>query len=192
MRVPVWSMIILASAFMATGVYVQQSLDGPELSDQEYQPIEASLTTPDLPSNIIGNKRPDFSLPDVTGTIRNISEWDGKLIAVNFWATWCLPCLKEIPELVDLQARYGDQGFQVIGIALQRPDELGEFINDHKMNYPVLAGEAAVILVAESYGNLLGALPYTAIIDPTGKVVFTKAGPVTGTEVEEIIKEILQ
>ena len=183
--------VIIALAFMAAGVYVQQRLNGPEMSNQEFRPVEESVPAPVLFSDITGKKRPDFSLADVTGTIRNISEWDGKLIAVNFWATWCLPCLKEIPELIDLQDRYGDQGFQVIGIALQRPDVLGEFINEHKMNYPVLAGEALAILVAESYGNLLGVLPYTAIIDPTGKVVFTKAGPVSGTEVEEIIEEIL-
>ena len=144
-----------------------------------------------LMANIVGKIRPDFSLPDLNGQHRLISEWDGKVIAINFWASWCLPCLDEIPELVSLQSLYRDLGFQVIGIALEKPDGLDEFIKQHNMNYPVLAGEEAVIVIAENYGNLVGALPYTAIVDRVGKIVYTKAGPVNQAEVEAIIKGLL-
>ena len=144
-----------------------------------------------LMANIVGKIRPDFSLPDLNGQHRSISEWDGKVIAINFWASWCLPCLDEIPELVSLQSLYRDLGFQVIGIALEKPDGLDEFIKQHNMNYPVLAGEEAVIVIAENYGNLVGALPYTAIVDRVGKIVYTKAGPVNQAEVEAIIKGLL-
>ncbi|NIN33926.1 MAG: redoxin domain-containing protein, partial [Gammaproteobacteria bacterium] len=98
--------------------------------------------------DVTGLQRPAFSLPDVSGVTRHISEWDGSVIAINFWATWCLPCLKEVPQLVDLQTRYGNEGFQVIGIALQKAEELHEFIQEQAMNYPVLAGEIDVIEVA--------------------------------------------
>jgi peroxiredoxin len=149
--------------------------------------------SPPVPAvvDVRGLYRPDFSLADLSGNIRTLSEWDGKVIAVNFWASWCAPCLQEIPELVDLQHRYGDKGLQILGIALQKPEELGEFVAEYKMNYPVLAGEAAVIEIAENFGNSFGALPYTAIIDRSGRIIFVKAGPVTGKEVEDLIMPLL-
>jgi len=142
--------------------------------------------------NVIGDMRPEFSLPDIYGIQHPINEWDGKVVAVNFWATWCLPCLKEIPELIALQSLYGAKGFQVIGIALQKQDDLlNQFIVQHKISYPVLVGEAPVIIIAENFGNRVGALPYTAILDRVGTVVFTKVGPITRDEVEGIVKELL-
>jgi len=152
--------------------------------------IEPSHPVPAV-VDVRGSYRPDFSLADLSGKIRKLSEWDGKVIAVNFWASWCAPCLQEIPELVDLQHRYGDRGFQILGIALQKPEELGDFVVEYKMNYPVLAGESAVIEIAENFGNSFGALPYTAIIDRGGKIIFVKAGPVTGKEVEDLILPLL-
>lgn len=138
-----------------------------------------------------GSRRPDFELADLSGRLRSIGEWDGKVIAVNFWASWCAPCLQEIPELVDLQTRYGADGLQVVGIALQKPEELGEFVIEYKMNYPVMAAETPVIEIAESFGNMIGALPYTAIVDRHGTIVYVKAGPVTGAEVEAVITPLL-
>jgi peroxiredoxin len=173
------------------------ALAGFLLSRATSSPAPHTVTTmetpPPLPAvvDVRGMHRPDFSLADFSGNIRRLDEWDGKVIAVNFWASWCAPCLQEIPELVELQHRYGDRGFQILGIALQKPEELGEFVVEYKMNYPVLAGETAVIKIAEDFGNSFGALPYTAIIDRAGKIVFVKAGPVTGKEVEDLILPLL-
>ena len=141
--------------------------------------------------DVTGLLRPDFSLPDISGAQRHISEWDGKVITINFWATWCLPCLKEVPLLVDLQSEYGDDGFQVIGIALQKPEDVMDFIRDNNVNYPILAAEMEVIPVAEAYGNQLAALPYTAIIDREGEIVYTKHGAVTRAEVVAVISPLL-
>lgn len=142
-------------------------------------------------TDVTGIMRPDFSLPDISGVRRHISEWDGKVIAINFWASWCLPCLEEVPLLVQLQSQYGSDGFQVIGIALQQPEEILGFIQDHNMNYPVLAAEMEVIAVAEAYGNMIGALPYTAVIDRKGEIVFTKHGPVSKDELVAVISPLL-
>jgi peroxiredoxin len=150
-----------------------------------------NIQTQDLFESIEGTYRPDFSLPDIHGQPRSITEWNGKVVLVNFWATWCLPCLTEIPELLTLQDDYGQQGLQVVGIALQKPEEVTGFVSEHNMTYPVLAGEAEVIVIAESYGNHIGALPYTAIIDRDGIVVFTKAGPISRSEVEDLIADLL-
>ncbi|MCP4044224.1 MAG: TlpA family protein disulfide reductase, partial [Gammaproteobacteria bacterium] len=68
-----------------------------------------------------GKPRPEFSLNDLTGTPRRVREWDGRLLFVNFWATWCPPCLREIPTFIELQDRYGSRGLQFLGVAVQDP-----------------------------------------------------------------------
>ena len=181
--------VVVALLSLGSGFFISRTLLVPESANG---PTVATVPDPGpVLNDVIGMQRPDFSLADLEGRLRTMSEWDGKVVAVNFWASWCAPCLTEIPELVDLQTRYGERGFQIVGIALQKPDELGEFVKQYKMNYPVMAGEAPVIEIAENFGNIVGALPYTAIIDRQGKIVFVKAGPVTGHEVESIINPLL-
>jgi thiol-disulfide isomerase/thioredoxin len=186
-----WGVILVVLVAGAAGVYTHYlaESDGTQLNSYSVDAIP-SQEFPVL-IDVTGLKRPEFSLPDVSGTPRHISEWDGKVIAINFWASWCLPCLEEVPQLVELQAQYGMEGFQVIGIALQKAEEVMDFIRDNNMNYPVLAAEMAVIPVAEDYGNLLGALPYTAIIDRDGEIVFTKHGAITRDEVISVISPLL-
>ena len=138
-----------------------------------------------------GMERPDFSLTDINGKIRRIDEWNGRVIALNFWATWCPPCRKEIPEFVALQSRYADRGLQFVGIALQRPEEVQGFLQEHHINYPVLAGETDVEALSRAYGNTYGALPYTVIIDRTGKIAFVKEGLLSGKVAEQVITRLL-
>jgi len=175
----------LALAFIAglAGFYLSKS-------SGTAPPVAASPPPPPV-GELIGSSRPAFRLTDVAGRERSISEWDGKVLAINFWATWCPPCIKEIPEFVELQQRYGDEGLQFIGIALQRPEEVTDFMREKAMNYPVLAGEMDVIRIAEAYGNDIGALPYTVIIDRRGRVHFTRKGPLPGKDAEAIILELL-
>ncbi len=140
---------------------------------------------------IVGQHRPAFTLPDLDGQLRSVTEWDGKVVALNFWATWCPPCIKEVPEFVALQRKYQGQGLQFIGIALQKPEEVLEFVTEHKVNYPILAGELEVIKLAEAYGNHIGALPYTVIIDRNGQVAHVKPGILPTEEAESIITGLL-
>jgi len=140
---------------------------------------------------MVGQARPDFTLPDLKGRPRHIGEWDGQVVALNFWATWCPPCLKEIPRLITLQSRYGGRGLQIVGIALQKPGDVSAFVREHGMNYPVLAGEMPVVKVAESYGDSIGALPYTVVIDRHGRIAYTKQGPVTVQEIRKVIQPLL-
>ena len=140
---------------------------------------------------ILGRHRPAFTLPDLDGQPRTISEWDGKVVALNFWATWCPPCIREVPEFVTLQEKYRAQGLQFIGIALQKPEDVREFVARHKVNYPILVGELEVIKLAETYGNNIGALPYTVIIDRNGKVVHVKPGILPTEEAESVITGLL-
>ncbi len=140
---------------------------------------------------LIGELRPEFNLPDMTGKVRNISEWDGKVVVINFWATWCPPCREEIPEFVKLQEKYADSGLQFIGIALQQAEDVRDFANMMGMNYPILVGEEAVIQISTEYGNSIGALPYTAIVDRQSRIAFLKRGPLSREVAEKVITSLL-
>lgn len=123
-----------------------------------------------------GKQGAEFTLPDVLGRPRQLSEWTGRVRVINFWATWCEPCIREVPGLVDLQGRYGEAGLQVIGIALQEPAEVAGFIDQYGVNYPILTGDDEVIMIAESYGNTAGVVPYTVILDRQGMIRYLRHG----------------
>ena len=178
----------LGLAFLSgfAGYLVQQAMTGEAL------PVSADQL-PLLPAvhDVLGLQHPPFTLPDLDGRAHTIDEWQGQVILLNFWATWCLPCREEIPVLVDLQKRFVDHGLQIIGIALQQASEVRDFADELDINYPVLVGELEVARITVDYGNSLGALPYTAIIDRAGRIAFVKRGPLTRTEAESVINTLL-
>lgn len=139
---------------------------------------------------VIGEPRPDFSLPDPDGDMRAISDWDGDILAINFWATWCTPCKEEIPEFVELQNKYRDRGVTFVGVAIDSNTAVTEFIDRYGMNYPVLIGEQAAIDAAEAYGNDIGALPYTAFVDRSGRISHVRRGRLPKPEAEAILQQL--
>ena len=137
----------------------------------------------------IENKyRPDFMLPDLSGLMRNVNEWNGKVLIVNFWATWCPPCVREMPMFVEAQTTFSPQGVQFVGIAIDSATNVSEFVKDFEGNYPLLVGtQEATIEIAYQFGNEVGVLPYTAVVNPAGKVVFTHMGEMSREMVVEAI-----
>jgi len=188
-----FGLAIIGLAFIAglAGYLYQANNTVPEGVENLVNEIDNPTPIEEEQVDIIGRQRPEFSMQDVHGQLRHIDEWDGQVIAINFWATWCAPCLKEIPEFVHLQEKYSGQGLQFIGIALQKPEEVLGFIEETGMNYPVMAGEMEVVDLARLYGNELGALPYTVIIDKEGVVAFVKLGQLSGEEAEKVITRLL-
>jgi len=142
-------------------------------------------------NKVVGKQRPDFQLLDTEKVQRNISEWDGKVLLVNFWATWCPPCKKEMPAFIELQEQYKEQGFQVIGIALDDMDSVTDFGDTLGVNYPLLIAEYAGIELARDYGNKIGALPFSVFVGRDGKITLTKTGELSKKQVEEIITPML-
>jgi thiol-disulfide isomerase/thioredoxin len=133
------------------------------------------------------NPLPEFSLPDLSGKQRSIKEWQGKVLVINFWATWCPPCLKEMPEFAALQSEYSDKGLQFLGIALDDPEPVKEFIASHKINYPILMGQGQGTKLAHDLGNIVNAVPFTVIVNKKGLAVQRHMGELTR---EQLIKTV--
>jgi peroxiredoxin len=176
---------VLAILSAVAGYQLQEYLK----ADNNEQAIV--VKNPIVAEDVINTKVEDFSLSDVNGKQRYLSEWRGKVIVINFWATWCPPCREEIPAFVELQQQYSEQGLQFIGIALQQAEEIRDFIVEFNVNYPNLVGGGDVIKVSKKLGNDIGALPYTVIIDRNGKIAFTRRGPLSKSEAESVIKALL-
>ncbi len=131
------------------------------------------------------------SLPDMQGTSQAISQWRGKVLVVNFWATWCEPCRKEIPEFIELQEQFRDKGLLFIGIAVDQPEKVAAFSKEIGINYPVLTGGMQAMALAEAAGNNHGALPFTVIIDRSGKITGTHLGRLSRNKLEAMFKPLL-
>jgi len=130
---------------------------------------------------------PELSLTDLGGQKLELSSHRGKVVLLDFWATWCAPCRTEIPLLVDLQKKYGNQGLQVIGISLDDdPKAVRGFYKQFKMNYPVAIGDANL---AERYGGILG-LPVNFVIDREGRIHTKHLGEVDISLIEQEINSL--
>ena len=142
---------------------------------------------------LIGHQRPEFSLPDSLGLVHSISEWDGKVILLNFWASWCVPCRREIPDFVQLQQKFSEQGVQFVGIALDHPLVIDEFLLalGVELNYPNLIAEKEAIEVAKSYGNALGVLPYSVLIDRDGRIAHIQYGEMSKDFALSLLQKLL-
>lgn len=126
----------------------------------------------------------DFALPDVDGKERWLSEWQGRVIVLNFWATWCAPCKEEMPLLMATHKRYQEQGLSVIGVAIDTRNAVAAYARELAINYPLLIGDEAGLDIMSRYGNSRGALPYTVVIGRDGAVVAKKLGAYKGNELE--------
>ena len=170
------AVIFVASAVM--GNFIVQGLRTPP------EPNEETLS-------LIGAPLPPFSLKAIDGVVENASQWQGKVQIINFWATWCPPCKREIPILIELQDEYRAHGLQVIGIALDDIAPVKTYVEENGINYPILGGEQDVIEVAEQLGNNMGILPYTLVVDRAGNITFIRYGEVDKKTVESEIKALL-
>lgn len=131
------------------------------------------------------------SMIDPNAKAQNLSKYKGKIIVLNFWATWCPPCREEMPELSQLHQRYQSKNVVVLGVAIDELHLVKEYLQTSPVTYPILITENAGMDLSDQLGNNQGVLPYTLIINADGKVVETYFGRVSQSLLEPVIKSLL-
>ena len=154
------------------------------------EPKQASTATITA-KTIVGQPRPDFSMADVDGKQQSVSQWDGKVMLINFWATWCPPCRREIPAFIKLQDDYREKGLVIVGIALDTQQAAIDFVDPMGINYPILVGEVDGISLTQKYGNDLGVLPYSVIVDRNGVIQQSFRHEVSYEDAEKMVTPYL-
>ena len=137
--------------------------------------------------------RPDFTLATIDGGSRSVAEWDGQVLLIDFWASWCIPCRREMPTFNALRAAYGHRGFEVVGLAADTLEKVREFVAEVPVDFPIVYGDMFDVMdISAEYGNTFGGLPYSAFVDRNGIIRYTqKPGEVTFEEAEEILQRLL-
>ncbi len=131
---------------------------------------------------------PSFTLADIDGVERNFAEWSGKHRLLNFWATWCAPCRREIPLLKAFQEEHGQNGYVVIGIAVDFPEEVALYAESAEFNYPILVGQEDAMAVAETSGIEFIGMPFTMIVGADGELLNTHTGEILAEDLEHIVE----
>ncbi len=133
---------------------------------------------------------PEFRLPDLEGQEVAGSRWEGKVLVLNFWATWCPPCLRELPLFDELQRTHADAGLQVLGIAIDNKEDVKRFLAEHPVDFPILLGDTTTIDLSRRLGNRVQGLPFTAIFDPRGKRIYGHTGEMTRAALTEHLEPL--
>lgn len=127
------------------------------------------------------------SFVDPSGKPQPLAQWRGKVLVINFWASWCPPCREEMPVLNELQLKYADKGLQLVGISAEDIDATKNFTT----NYPLLAADAQAMPLAASLGNHRSVLPFTVVLDRHGKITKTMHGKVDNSTLEKAVTPLL-
>ncbi|MEO7917413.1 MAG: TlpA disulfide reductase family protein [Dokdonella sp.] len=160
--------VVLALTSAAVGLLASRWMQAPP----QNVAIERGVTTLQ-----IGDRRDDDTLPDRAGTRTSLTQWDGKLILVNFWASWCGPCREEMPLLDSIRKRHGSKGLEVVGIATEDAPAANRFLEQFPVSYPILINDPATSPDwSIRYGNTRNVLPYSVLIGRDGRIVEQRIG----------------
>ncbi len=126
---------------------------------------------------------------DAAGNEQMLGRWSGKLLVINFWATWCAPCREEMPMLDRLQEAHGPNGLQIVGIAADSRSNVDNFAKSAKLSYPLFSDENGAIELSKRLGNKFGLLPFTAVIRPGGEVLMVQTGMINEAQMSAIVSK---
>jgi thiol-disulfide isomerase/thioredoxin len=142
-------------------------------------------------ASLVGSRQPGYSLPDLQGTLGDERRFAGRVVLLNFWATWCPPCREELPALAALRERLAGRGFEVVGIAVDDHDEVRDFLATLSLSYPQLVAGSAGLGLVRAYGDEMGVLPYSVLVDRAGAIRAQIPGVVPLAEIEGQILGLL-
>lgn len=138
---------------------------------------------------VVPERLPDIALPDPEGIAHRLTDWKGRPLLINFWATWCDPCRREIPLLKSLRHEHAADRLQVIGIAVDSPDEVRKYTADHGIDYPVLVGEQGGFAAVSAFG-VDTVLPFSVFADASGRILTLKVGELHPDEAQLILERL--
>jgi thiol-disulfide isomerase/thioredoxin len=130
-------------------------------------------------------------LAGLDGTAQTLTAYRGRILIVNFWATWCAPCREEIPLFVRLQQEYAHKSVQFVGIAIDQVDKVRQFAEEFRINYPLLIGGMDTLELSRQAGNKAGVLPYTLVLGRDGRIAVTLVGGISETRMREVLGPLL-
>ncbi|MGH8760060.1 MAG: TlpA family protein disulfide reductase [Burkholderiales bacterium] len=130
------------------------------------------------------------SFKDFNRNMQPLGQWKGKTLLVYFWATWCKPCLSEIPQLVSLYDTYRSKNVVIVGVAIDQADKVEKFTKEHRVTYPIVYGGNEAVSLSKQMGNTVGGLPFLIVIDAKGEVVETILGEIPEGKLEQILKQL--
>lgn len=176
--------VLVMGAGAASYLFLQKNID------------QAARTAPVIPAASPSQATakgplPEFELLDVNETPQSITQWKGKVVVLNFWATWCPPCRRELPTFKALQAEYGERGVQFVGISLDRGELVKDYARIEALNYPQLVGPSKALELGQLLGNRMGALPFTVVVDRDGQITERVFGEWSREEAETALKKLL-
>jgi thiol-disulfide isomerase/thioredoxin len=133
----------------------------------------------------------ELSLADLQGRQQALAQWRGKVLVVNFWATWCQPCREEIPGLLRIEREQAGKNLQMVGIAVDNADNVKQFAQQFKIDYPLLVGGLDVLEISRRLGNRAGGLPFTVVMDSGGNLVKTHLGQISEKDLGQVLAPLL-
>ena len=129
----------------------------------------------------------EFSLENINGEMISIEEFKGKKTLINFWATWCRPCRKEMPMLNGVYLSENPSEFSVVGIAIDQPEKVAQFVAELGIDFPIMIGQSNAYDIMKELGNEALTLPYTILINDTGKVIWSKNTELKHSDMDEVL-----
>lgn len=173
--------LVLACLAAAGGWWLQNGWAN-RMPDQPSAPA-------DVKTFAAGDSVSGYTLPDVAGQPTALAKWHGKVVLLNFWASWCVPCTKEMPMLTKFQREHAADGAQVVGIAMEQPQSAAAFVKRVAVDYPILIGIDADPVPTTVFGDTAGLLPYSVLVGRDGRILQTRLGPLDEGLLDDWLKE---
>jgi thiol-disulfide isomerase/thioredoxin len=167
----------------------RDATQAPSPSAAEPSHSTPAVATSPAPAQLVATL-PEFTLADRAGQPTSLAAWRGKSLIVNFWATWCAPCRREIPLFQQIERERGPDGFQVVGIAVDFRDKVLEYADEMKIAYPLLIGEQDALDAAAAFGIQAVGFPFTVFADREGRVIVAHMGELHADEAALILDAV--